>query len=99
LITAEVVGAIHESPLQPEITFEPRIALDGGADGLDFFRRIIQNAHTILKPKGFIFFEIGLGQVESIRQLFDANGFENFQCFKDDSGINRIVSGELGIHG
>lgn len=85
--------------LQPEIVFEPLIALDGGADGLDFFMRIIQNAHTVLKPNGLVFFEVGLNQAEAVRTLFDANHFQNIRYFRDDLGIDRIVSAQLSSHG
>jgi release factor glutamine methyltransferase len=85
--------------LQPEVAFEPRSSLDGGRDGLAFFKRIIQNAHAILKPNGFIFFEVGLEQAEKVCELFKINGFHNIERFKDDSQIDRIVSAQLGLHG
>jgi release factor glutamine methyltransferase len=85
--------------LQPEIVFEPRGALDGGRDGLDFFKRIIQNAHAILKPNGFIFFEVGLYQTEQVRRFLSENGFHNIQHVKDDAGIDRIVFAQLNTHG
>ena len=85
--------------LQPEVAFEPRSSLDGGRDGLAFFRRIIQNAHAILKPKGFIFFEVGLGQAESVCEFLKTNGFQNIQCSKDDSNIDRVISAQLKLHG
>ena len=97
--------------LQPEVAFEPRSSLDGGRDGLAFFRRIIRNAHAILsargrirhlcggKPSGFIFFEVGLGQAESVCEFLKTNGFQNIQCSKDDSNIDRVISAQLKLHG
>lgn len=78
--------------LQPEIHFEPRAALDGGVDGLDFFRRIASRAREVLKPGGYVFFEMGLGQASSVSEILEANEFGSVKMFKDDTGINRFVS-------
>ncbi len=78
--------------LQPEIAFEPRMALDGKENGLHFFKEIIQNARKVLKPGGFIFFETGMGQADTVAGILKVNGFEAIQISKDHSGIERIVS-------
>ena len=85
--------------LQPEITFEPRIALAGGADGLLFFKRIVGEAKKVLKKRGFIFFEAGAGQAQTVASLLDADGFELVAVSRDHAGIERIVSGRLLNHG
>jgi release factor glutamine methyltransferase len=59
--------------LQPEVRdFDPRAALDGGADGLDFYRRLGREAKSFLKPDGRIMLEFGDGQDGAIRKIFEA---------------------------
>ena len=59
--------------LQPEVRdFDPRVALDGGADGLDFYRRLAVGAKPFLKPDGKIMLEFGDGQAPAIRTIFEA---------------------------
>lgn len=76
--------------LQREVHFEPKIALDGGNDGLDFYRKIIADAPRFLKTKGMIFFEIGINQAKDICNLLDKD-FENIKIRKDFGNIERIV--------
>ncbi len=85
--------------LQPEIEFEPRLALDGGADGLLFFKRIVYDAKIILQEGGFLFFEIGAGQAEQVSAILKLNHFGQIQISKDDSGIDRIISACLAGYG
>ena len=81
--------------LQLEVRdFEPHTALDGGNDGLIFYRRIIHISPAFLKPKGILIFEIGYNQAESVSQLME-NDFENIQVIKDLSGNDRVVVGTL----
>lgn len=78
--------------LQPELRFEPRFALSGGADGLDFYRRIIAGAPVCLKNKGLLIMEIGLGQRPGIEKIFlDSGKFELVEVIKDYSNIDRVV--------
>jgi release factor glutamine methyltransferase len=63
------------SALQKEISYEPRMALDGGKDGLDFYRTIIAQAHRILKSRGWLFFEIGDQQSDGIKELLEQQPF------------------------
>jgi release factor glutamine methyltransferase len=83
--------------LQPEVRdFEPREALDGGADGLDFYRRIIPDAPDYLSPGGLLLFEVGLGQAEEVLALFGRTGrFGDLFTAKDPAGIDRVVGGKL----
>jgi release factor glutamine methyltransferase len=78
--------------------FEPMLALDGGVDGLDFYREIIQNAPKFLTENGKIFFEIGIGESESIKDLLSQD-FENITVLKDLEGIERIVYATLKSKG
>lgn len=78
--------------LQREIRdWEPVAALDGGQDGLDFYRKILSLANNHLKPGGFIFFELGYDQAEAVQKLAREQGFEDIAIIKDYSGIGRIL--------
>jgi release factor glutamine methyltransferase len=83
--------------LQPEIRdWEPVAALDGGEDGLDYYRKIISGAGDHLKENGFLMLEIGMGQSDPIREMAEDEGFNNIQILKDYAGIDRIV--KLKMH-
>jgi release factor glutamine methyltransferase len=83
--------------LQPEIRdWEPVAALDGGEDGLDYYRIIISSAVDYLKENGFLMLEIGMGQSDPIREMAEDKGFDNIQILKDYAGIDRIV--KLKMH-
>lgn len=74
--------------------FEPKIALDGGADGLDFYRRITQQSVSFLESKGLLAFEVGFDQAQKVVEIMEAN-FENIKVKKDLAGIERVVTGNL----
>ena len=78
--------------LQQEVMQEPRMALDGGADGLDFYRRIASGAPAHLAPGGMIAVEVGIGEANDVAALFAAAGLENVQVINDLYGVERIVS-------
>ena len=76
--------------LQKEVrAFEPRIALDGGADGLDFYRRIAKVVRSYLAKDGFIIMECGEGQAEEILKLFEKRDYA--MVMKDLSGVDRFI--------
>ena len=79
--------------LQPEIVrYEPRMALDGGPDGLDCIREIIGSAHRFLKPKGFLLLEIGYDQRRSVEKIVETVGcYETVAIEKDYSGYDRVA--------
>ncbi|HEX9023429.1 MAG TPA: HemK/PrmC family methyltransferase, partial [Geobacteraceae bacterium] len=83
--------------LQPEVRdYEPREALDGGGDGLDFYRAIISEATGHLETDGWLLFEVGIGQAQEVVGLFAANGaFEELFTAKDPAGIERVVGGKM----
>lgn len=78
--------------IQPELLFEPREALDGGKDGLHFYRRIASESKKYLSPQGWLMVEVGQGQAEKVGELFLNHGFKNIQIFKDHSDIKRVVT-------
>ncbi|SNU09550.1 [protein release factor]-glutamine N5-methyltransferase [Lachnospiraceae bacterium] len=75
--------------------FEPRLALDGSMDGLDFYRRIIKDARRFLKEDGRLAFEIGSDQYMAVSDLMKKEGFKHIKKLKDMSGLDRVVSGVL----
>ena len=70
---------------------EPRLALDGSADGLKFYREICTNAVNYLNKNGKIFLEIGYDQGRTVPELLRKNGFTDIQVLKDLSGNDRMV--------
>lgn len=80
--------------LSKEVQKEPIIALDGGRDGLDFYRTIRNEAYKYLKDSGIILLEIGFDQKNTVSELFknDNNyNYENIELFKDLSNIDRVI--------
>jgi len=78
--------------LQKEIREEPEIALNGGKDGLDFYRKIAKESHRYLKKGGSILMEIGFGQRQGVEDIFSShNMFEIYKVIKDLAGIERTV--------
>ena len=77
--------------------YDPYIALDGGEDGLDFYRRIIGGAQDYLKRGGQILMEIGSGQAQAVSELLREAGFKEIDVCRDFAGLDRVVSGRLLI--
>jgi release factor glutamine methyltransferase len=75
--------------------YEPRIALDGGAEGLDFYERYLADALNLLKPGGAVFFEIGEGQGDAVGSMMAGYGFTGIKVEKDFAGLDRYASGVL----
>lgn len=71
--------------------YEPLIALDGGIDGLDFYRRIIKEAGEYLLKEGLIFLELGINQADYVGILADNEGYEIVDAVKDLAGIKRVM--------
>ena len=72
--------------------YEPRIALDGGESGLDFFDRYLGEALNVLRPGGAVFFEIGESQGEAVRELMFEYGYDQISVEKDFAGHDRYAS-------
>lgn len=77
--------------LSKEVRYEPLIALDGGKDGLEFYRKIITNAKKYLKENGYLALEIGYNQREKVEKILINNKYKNIYSKKDLSGNDRIV--------
>lgn len=80
--------------LMPEVReYEPVTALDGGSDGLDFYREIAQKSRKFLVGGGMLFFEIGYDQGAEVMELLERNGFADVRIVKDYAGLDRVVYG------
>jgi len=80
------------SSLPREVQKEPLIALDGGSDGLKFYREISAVAPQYLKSGGYLIFEVGMGQADRVVEMMEKTGnFKEIEVFKDYAGIERIV--------
>ncbi|HIX64681.1 MAG TPA: peptide chain release factor N(5)-glutamine methyltransferase [Candidatus Anaerotruncus excrementipullorum] len=79
--------------LERQVQWEPRMALDGGTDGLDFYRALPGIWRPRLKPGGWMAFEVGYDQAQAVGALLEAAGFAQIQLFADPTGILRVVAG------
>jgi release factor glutamine methyltransferase len=75
--------------------YEPHLALDGGEDGLDFYRTISEKWKDALVPGGRLYFEVGIGQADDVLRIMRAQGFGDIQIVKDLHDIPRVVFGTL----
>ena len=74
---------------------EPLKALDGGADGLDFYRRFASEARAYMRPGACLMTEIGFDQADAVSALFEESGFNSIKVFKDYNSLDRIVTASL----
>ena len=80
--------------MEEVVNFEPALALYGGEDGLDYYRRITDQAGRFLKPEGWLIYEIGCAQGEAVAEILKEQGFYNIQVKQDLSGLDRVVIGQ-----
>ena len=82
--------------LDPSVReYEPHLALDGGEDGLDFYRAIAEKWKDALVPGGRLYFEVGIGQADDVLRIMRRQGFGDIQIIKDLNEIPRVVFGTL----
>ena len=78
--------------LQPEIKgWEPIVALDGGEDGLNYYRAIIPESRSYLKESGYLMLELGINQADAVKEIAEGTGFKTISFKKDYAGIERIM--------
>lgn len=83
------------SQLMPEVRdYEPQLALDGGADGLDAYRLLADQSEQVLTPGGWLLVEVGIGQAEEVGTLFKAAGLTEVGVRDDYGGVPRVVMGK-----
>ncbi|TYP58756.1 peptide chain release factor N(5)-glutamine methyltransferase [Thermosediminibacter litoriperuensis] len=88
-------GEIENLPR--DVKYEPEVALDGGPDGLEFFRRIIAGVPRFLKPGGSIVLEFGKDQAGQIADLLRREGFGGIKILKDYAGFERVIAASLHV--
>ena len=82
--------------LEPTVRdYEPRSALDGGADGLDFYRAVCRQWGSALRLGGSLLFEVGIGQAPDVERLLAENGYSEIRSTQDTQGIWRVVEGVM----
>jgi len=80
--------------LQKEIQHEPKIALDGGINGLNFYKKIVPMSRKLLKKNGFLMFEIGYHHSKKIKKIMTAEKFKNIKIVNDYSALERVIYGQ-----
>lgn len=75
--------------------FDPLMALDGGEDGLVFYRKITEQSVNYLKTGGWLLYEIGSSQSRQVKDIMSANGYKDIRIVKDLAGLCRVVMGRL----
>ena len=88
--SAEVDG------LEPEVLKEPRLALDGGKDGLDHIRAIAADAGRLVKPGGRLLLEFGAGQAPAVQRILSKEGLTEVRIFTDLQGVERLAAATVG---
>ena len=97
LITANPPYIVRKEieDLMPEISeHEPRLALDGGADGMDFYRRIVRDAVDYLYPEGRLLMEFDDSQAEPVAEMMKEAGFTEVEVHRDLAGLRRVIEGK-----
>lgn len=83
--------------LTKDVQNEPKIALDGGKDGLDFYRKIADNGYKFLNRQGYICLEIGYNQRIAVRKIMEnKKRYVNIKCLKDLCGNDRVITAQIG---
>ncbi len=77
--------------LEKDVQQEPKLALDGGEDGLKFYRAITENAYKYLNNDGYLCLEIGENQKEEVMELLKSNNYQDIYCKKDLAGNDRVI--------
>ena len=81
--------------LQPEVMAEPMLALDGGCDGLDFYRRICRESRHHLFPGGMLMMELGDGEASEVRTFMEQSGFTDVMIRNDYQSLPRMICGRI----
>lgn len=83
--------------LARDVQNEPLLALDGGEDGLDFYRKIVKESKSFINENGYLVFEFGYDQVNQVKDILEGNGFYICEIIKDYSGNTRAIISKKGV--
>ena len=90
------IPTLEVARLDPSVRdYEPRMALDGGADGLDYYHAIASKWKSALRLGGTLIFEVGLGQAAAVEDILEKNGYEDVKVLPDTQNILRVVEGTI----
>ena len=86
----------QKETMQKEVTFDPETALfTTDEKGLEFYQKITSGAPRILSDKGYLMFELGIGQSQDVKEIMISNGFKEIEIIKDLAGIDRVICAHL----
>ena len=86
----------QKETMQKEVTFDPETALfTTDEKGLEYYEKITSGAPRILSDKGYLMFELGIGQSQSVKEIMISNGFKEIEIIKDLAGIDRVICAHL----
>ena len=90
------ISPLEKENIQTEVKFDPELALyTTDEKGLEFYEKITKNAPKILNSKGYLLFELGIGQSNDVKSIMEKSGFSNIEVIKDLAGIDRVIVGYL----
>lgn len=90
------IPGIMKENLQPEVKYDPQIALfTKDEKGLEFYNKITENSVDILNKSGYLIFELGMGQAVDVKNIMCEKGYKNIEIIKDLAGIERVICGQL----
>lgn len=90
------IPLLEKENIQTEVKFDPELALyTTDEKGLEFYEKITKNAPKILNSKGYLLFELGIGQSNDVKSIMEKSGFSNIEVIKDLAGIDRVIVGYL----
>ena len=90
------IPPLENENIQTEVKFDPELALyTTDEKGLEFYEKITKNAPKILNSKGYLLFELGIGQSSDVKSIMEKSGFSNIEVIKDLAGIDRVIVGYL----
>ena len=75
--------------------FEPAWALDGGKDGMKFYKSIIKYWKALIRPGGYLLFEVGEGQADAVKEMMLTGGFRSVGSKFDTLGVERVIMGKM----
>lgn len=90
------IRSVEMDQLQPEVRWEPKLALDGGPQGTVLLDRLAEQAALVLKPRGYMLLEVGWDQGIAMREKLRAAGWQEVQVHRDVAGIGRLVEARRG---